>query len=276
MTTKKKEQGGLPTYTVTALKLGSLRVPKAAMTYMSGFAEEVNLPVWAAVIEGNGVRALVDTGIRDHDKWDRGLNPCWREGDETIEGGLAELGWAVKDIDLVINSHLHYDHAENNLAFPHAQFVVSRTEWEYAKRPIPSQTKLYDFAWTDESVTELSYQLVAVDDYDVLPGIRLIQTPGHSRGHQSVVINTPDGLLCIAGDAACLPESFWRPSPPGGATSIEQGFASLERIRASAPRVFMNHDPNISKFQVGNFPLIPAAGSEPLPGTRTSLPDRPA
>jgi N-acyl homoserine lactone hydrolase len=270
MSTKNPRADGLPQYTVTAVRLGSLRVPKAAMTYMSGFAEEVNLPVWAALIEGNGLRALVDTGIRDHGKWDRELNPCWREDDETIEAGLAELGWSVKDVDLVINSHLHYDHAENNLAFPHAQFVVSRTEWEYAKNPIPSQVKLYDFSWTDESVTELNYQLVAVDDYDVAPGLRLIQTPGHSRGHQSVVVNTSEGRLCIAGDAACLPESFWRPSPPGGATSIEQGFASLERIRASAPRVFMNHDPNITKFQNHAFPLIPAAGSDPLPGDLTS------
>ncbi|MDG4767999.1 N-acyl homoserine lactonase family protein [Solwaraspora sp. WMMD406] len=264
----------LQTYKVTALKLGTLGVDKAAMTYMSGFGSKINLPVWAAAVEGNGVKMLVDTGIRDHDKWDRELNPCWAERDETIETALAEIGWSLSDVDVVINSHLHYDHAENNTSFRNARFVVSRVEWEYAKNPIPSQTKLYDFEWTDESVDYLDYQLISVDDYDVLPGVRLIQTPGHSKGHQSVVIQTEEGTLCVAGDAACLPESFWRPAPPGGATSIEEGFASLERIRESAQRVLMNHDPNISKYQDSNFPMIPAIGSGPLPGSIETLPGR--
>jgi len=263
-------------YQVTALKTGTLSVPKAAMTYMSGFDRMINLPIWAAAVEGNGIRVLVDTGVRDHDKWDRELNPCWREQDESIEAALAEIGWAMNDIDIVINSHLHYDHAENNTLFPNAQFVVSRVEWEYAKDPIPSQRKLYDFSWTDESITHMNYQLISVDDYDLMSGIRLIQTPGHSKGHQSVVVNTNEGLLCVAGDAACLPESFWRLSPPGGATSIEEGFSSLERIRTSAPRVFMNHDPNIGKYQSSGYPEIPAIGTDSLPGSVDSSPGRDA
>jgi N-acyl homoserine lactone hydrolase len=272
--TEPSQEATMQEYKVTALKLGSLGVPKAAMTYMSGFDKSINLPVWAAAVEGNGVKMLIDTGIRDHDKWDRELNPCWREKDESIEAALSEIGWALSDVDIVINSHLHYDHAENNTSFRNAQFVVSRVEWEYAKNPIPSQVKLYDFEWTDEAITQLNYTLVSVDDYDVLPGIRLIQTPGHSKGHQSVVVNTSQGLLCVAGDAACLPESFWRPSPPGGATSIEEGFASLERIRNSAARVLMNHDPNLAKYQDSDYPLIPAVGSDPLPGELETIPDR--
>jgi N-acyl homoserine lactone hydrolase len=262
-------------YQITALKLGTLTVPKAAMTYMSGFDRApINLPVWAAALEGGGRRILVDTGIADHDRWDRELNPAWREQDESIDAALAEIGWRVSDVDLVINSHLHYDHAENNTRFRNAQFVVSRTEWEYAKDPIPSQRKLYDFAWTDEVVTYMNYQLVSVDDFDVLPGLRLIQTPGHSRGHQSLLVSTDEGVVCVAGDAACLPESFSAPSPPGGATSIEQGFDSLERIRSTADRVLMNHDPNLAKYQTGGYPLIPAVGSEPLPGSVDTLPPR--
>lgn len=263
-------------YQITALKVGSLSVPKASMTYMSGFDQTVHLPVWAAAIEGNGVKALVDTGIRDHDRWDRELQPCWREDDESIEAALAEIGWSPSDVELVINSHLHYDHAENNTLFRRARFVVSRAEWEYAKDPIPSQVKLYDFEWTDEVVSYLDYELVAVDDFDVLPGLRLIQTPGHSRGHQSVVVNTSEGTVCVAGDAACLPESFRGPAAPGGATSIEQGFASLERIRDSAQRVLMNHDPNLGKYQSSGFPVVPAVGSEPLAGEVESSPGRDA
>lgn len=253
----------LPQYKITALKVGSLEVPKAAMTYMSGFDRTVILPVWAAAVETGGHKILIDTGIADHARWDRDMQPCWAEEDESIEVALAEIGWRVRDVDIVINSHLHYDHAENNTLFAGSRFVVSRTEWEYAKDPIPSQRLLYDFSWTDESVTYMDYQLIAVDDYDLLPGLRLIQAPGHSRGHQSILVNTAEGVVCIAGDAACLPESFSRPTPPGGATSIEQGFQSLERIRNSADRVFMNHDPNIMKYQDGGFLVVPEVGSVP-------------
>lgn len=262
MSTKNPRADGLPQYTVTAVRLGSLRVPKAAMTYMSGFAEEVNLPVWAALIEGNGLRALVDTGIRDHGKWDRELNPCWREDDETIEAGLAELGWSVKDVDLVINSHLHYDHAENNVLLPHAQFFVSLAEWDYAREPIATQRWLYDYSWTSEALTYQNYTMVAQDHYDVRPGIRLLQTPGHSRGHQSVLVNTAQGVLCIAGDAACFMDNFSIPTPPGGLTSAEQALTSIERIRLHSDVVLMNHDPTLTKYQTGGFPQIAPATTE--------------
>jgi N-acyl homoserine lactone hydrolase len=261
-------------FRVTALKLGSLGVDKSAMTYMSGPGTPLVLPVWAAAVQGAGLKILIDTGISDHARWDAELNPCWREDDEQIETALSQIGWSVADVDIVINSHLHYDHAENNTLFRNSTLIVSRTEWEYAQAPIPSQVKLYDFAWTDEVVSVLNYQLVAVDDYDVVPGLRLIQTPGHSRGHQSVLLNTAEGTLCVAGDAACLPENFTRPTPPGGATSIEQGFASLERIRRSATRLLMNHDPNITKYQDARFPEVPEAGAGLPAGSIQTLPPR--
>jgi glyoxylase-like metal-dependent hydrolase (beta-lactamase superfamily II) len=261
-------------FRITALRLGVLEVDKSFMTYLSGPGEKLTLPVWAAAVEGAGLKILVDTGIKDHHRWDQELNPCWAAEDETLAGALAEIGWRAEEVDLVINSHLHYDHAENNTQLRNATFFISRVEWEYARCPIPSQKKLYDFEWTDEVVTYMNYTMVATDDFDVVPGLRLIQTPGHSRGHQSVVVNTSAGLVCIAGDAACLPESFSGPRPPGGATSIEQGFASLERIRSTAGRVIMGHDPNIAKYQSSGFPLILGIG-QPLPtGSVCTLPSR--
>lgn len=251
-------------YTVTALKTGTVEVEKSAITYMSGFGERIQLPVWVAAIEGPGIRMLVDTGIRDPGRWRRQLHPCWRDSeDETIEGALAELGWRADDVDFVINTHLHFDHAENNLLFPNAQFIVSRAEWEYAMNPLPSQRQLYDYSWEDEVVTVMNYQLVAVDDLDIRPGIRIIQTPGHSKGHQSVLVTTSEDVLCIAGDAGCLLENFTLPTPPGSATSIEEGFTSLERIRSSSRRILMNHDPAIQKYQSSGFPLVPSITSAP-------------
>jgi glyoxylase-like metal-dependent hydrolase (beta-lactamase superfamily II) len=260
-----------PAYKITALKCGTLRLNKTSMTYASGPEKTINVPVWAAAVEGGGLKILVDTGISDHDQWG---DDCWRDEDETIEAALSEIGWRISDVDMVINSHLHWDHAENNTRFAGSRFVVSRAEWEYAKDPIPSQRKLYDFSWTDESTTYMDYQLIAVDDFDLEPGIRLIKTPGHTRGHQSVLVNTTEGIVCVAGDAACLPENFSAPTPPGGATSIEQAFRSLDRIRDTADRVFMNHDPNIAKYQDSGFLIVPHVGDALPEGSVESLPPR--
>lgn len=247
---------GIPQYTVTALRLGTITVDKSGMTYGVDPGVRMDIPVWAAAVQGDGVRLLVDTGIGDPARWnDR--NPCWQEADETLPAALAEIGWSLGDIDLVVNSHLHYDHAENNLLLPHAQFYVSLTEWEYAKQPISTQRWLYDYDWTDEAVTFQNYVMVDRDHYEVRPGIRLLQTPGHSRGHQSVLVNTAQGVLCVAGDAACVMENFTIPTPPGGLTSVEQALDSLERMRAHADVVLMNHDPAITKYQAGDYPAMP-------------------
>lgn len=246
----------LPVYTVTALRLGTITVDKSGMTYGVDPGVKLDVPVWGAAVESGGTRILVDTGIGDPVRW-LDHNPCWQKPDETLPAALSEIGWATSDVDVVINSHLHYDHAENNLSLPGAQFYVSLTEWEYAKKPIATQRWLYDFAWTDEVVSFQNYVLVAQDHYEVRPGVRLIQTPGHSRGHQSVLVNTDQGVLCVAGDAACFMENFTLPTPPGGLTSAEQALDSLERMREHSDVVLMGHDPEIAKYQSSGFPAMP-------------------
>lgn len=249
---------GHPTYRVTAINLGNLTLDKSAMTYMSGVGTSVNVPVWGAAVEGNGLKMLVDTGIGEPAKYVP-YHPCWQEKDETLEAALAELGWRLNDIDIVINSHLHYDHSENNPLLPNARFFVSLREWEFARNPISTQTWLYTHNWDQSPLSVMNYTLINQDLFDVVPGIKTIETPGHSAGHQSVLINTDEGLLCVAGDAACFMENFTRPTPPGGLTSVEEALASIEKMRRYADRVFMNHDPSIKKYQQSGFAEVPKA-----------------
>lgn len=245
-----------PNYKVTAINLGNIKLDKSAMTYLSGAGTIVTVPVWGAAVEGNGLKILVDTGISEPERYVP-YHPCWQEKDETLEAALAELGWGFNDIDIVINSHLHYDHSENNPRLPNARFYVSLREWEYAKNPISTQTWLYGHNWDQAPLSVMNYVLINQDLFDVVPGIKTIETPGHSAGHQSILVQTDEGLLCIAGDAACFMENFTRPTPPGGLTSAEQALASIEKMRRYADRIFMNHDPEIRKYQQGGFPEVP-------------------
>ena len=250
------DRAAIPQYRVTAINLGNIRLDKSSMTFQSGAGTLVDIPVWGAAVEGNGLKILVDTGVSTPERWNP-MHPVWQEKDETLEAALAELGWGLNDIDIVINSHLHYDHSENNPRLPNARFFVSLREWEYAKHPIATQTWLYGHNWDRSPLSVMNYVLIDQDLFDVVPGIKTIETPGHSAGHQSILVQTDEGLLCIAGDAACFMENFTRPTPPGGLTSVEQGLASIEKMRRYADRIFMNHDPEIKKYQQGGFAEVP-------------------
>jgi glyoxylase-like metal-dependent hydrolase (beta-lactamase superfamily II) len=103
----------------------------------------------------------------------------------------------------------------------------------------------------------MNYVLIDQDLFEIAPGLKTIETPGHSAGHQSTLVSTAEGLLCVAGDAACFMENLTTPTPPGGMTSATQALDSIEKMRNTADRIFMNHDPQLKKYQQSDFPLVP-------------------
>ncbi len=264
----------IPHYAVHALRTGSILLDKSSVVHGVPLGTRVTIPVFCAAIEGNGVRILVDTGIADVAKWTSDQSVHTQTPNQTLDAALAEIGWRARDVDIVVNSHLHYDHAGNNLTLPQAQFFVSRVEWDAAGDPANAQRPLYDFEWTGPDVSLFNYTLIAVDHYDVLPGIRIIQTPGHSVGHQSVLVNTNEGALCVTGDAACMLENFETPTPPGTFASSRDALQSIQKICELSDRVLMNHDPEVSDFQTSGFPVPPQPAfvpSELTPNSRRRL-----
>jgi N-acyl homoserine lactone hydrolase len=250
----------LPTYSVHAVRVGTIHADRCESVYGASPGTMLDLPVYIAAIEGNGHKVLVDTGLSDPAKWSVG-NRHIQPPEERIDAALAELGWRTSDVDLVINTHMHYDHSGNNLAFPHAQFYISRAEWEFGAHPSNAQAWTYDLDWTGPELTYMNYTLIDTDDYDVLRGLRIIQTPGHTPGHQSVLVNTAEGILCVTGDAANLLDNFAIPMHVANFVSPRDALASLEKIRSRADRVLVNHEPSIQNFQNSGFPICPEPGS---------------
>lgn len=245
-----------PIYTAHALRLGMIRSDRSESIHGFPKGTMVDVPVFVAAIEGNGHRILVDTGLTDPEKWSS-VNRHSLAPEEAIEVALASLGWKVGDVDIIVNTHLHYDHCGNNLAFPEAQFFVSRTEWDFAGDPSNAQAPTYDLQWTGPKLTYMNYTLVDTDDYDVLPGLRVIETPGHTPGHQSVIVNTVEGLLCVTGDAGNMLDNFRSLTPPGNFVSSRDAIESLRKICSRADRLLINHEPSIKPFQNSDFPLAP-------------------
>lgn len=170
--------------------------------------------------------------------------------DRTTPARLRALGLEPKDIKVVVMTHLHWDHASAVSEFPRATFVVSDIEWQAAatdKRPAlrgyrPAQ---FDFAFDYRSV-----------DYDRAPNIasystfgrsfdlfgdgsiRLCFTPGHSAGHQSVVLRLRERDFVVAGDAIYLENQLDggpEPSRPVDRHEWRRSLRELQRFREQHP-----------------------------------------
>ena len=151
--------------------------------------------------------------------------------EDRIERVLARIGLEPDDVDLVIQSHLHFDHAGGLYAFPETPVMVQRTELEFAEDPPADQREIYiadDFA----PVTEWR----PIDgDEDVFGDGRLtvLATPGHTRGHQSLLVRLDDGrAIFLLADATYLLEKMRERRPPGVLWSREAILETWDRIEA--------------------------------------------
>jgi N-acyl homoserine lactone hydrolase len=196
-------------------------------------------PVHGFVVTHPGGAVLVDTGVGGPQQ----VLDDWRVVNRSAADALAELDMTPADIGLVINTHLHFDHCGQNAVFKHAACYVQRAELDRAKRESP---ELYD--WFD--FMNATFELLD-GDAEILPGLAVITTPGHTAGHQSVVVQTAGGTPdLLIGDAAYTPRQFSGPPgeelPPGQASDLAAWQDSLRRIRSMSPaRVHFCHHTDV-------------------------------
>jgi glyoxylase-like metal-dependent hydrolase (beta-lactamase superfamily II) len=119
---------------------------------------------------------------------------------------LTKLGLEPGDIDMVVYTHLHADHAGNAKYFPTTKSVVQKDEWLACLNPCFRENllRLYDQGSIPPLQNNPNLMLVE-GDMELTEGIRLIKTPGHTRGHQAVAVNTTRGFRIFAGDQFHLP-----------------------------------------------------------------------
>jgi N-acyl homoserine lactone hydrolase len=193
-------------------------------------------PVHGFVVTHERGALLVDTGVGG---WDDLLTD-WRVVNRTAADALAGIDMNPADIDLVINTHLHFDHCGQNSVFPHAPFYVQRTEYERAKT---ESRELFDWF----GFMNAGFELLD-GDAEIVPGVRVFTTPGHTCGHQSVLVTGDDGTTdLLIGDAAYTTVQFAGPAdeelPPGQAADPVAWRASLQKVTSAAPaRVHFCHD----------------------------------
>jgi len=179
-------------------------------------------PVLAFAIRHPEGIVLVDTGIGEGNAWiDENYQPRRRE----IRDALAAAGLAAGTVRRIVNTHLHFDHCGQNRAFAGVPIVVQRAELEATR---DESNPIRD--WVD--FPGARYEPVD-GDREVIDGVSVLATPGHTVGHQSVTVRTGDGLVLIVGQAAQDARSF----------ATGEADASVQRLRSlNADRIHFSHD----------------------------------
>lgn len=224
-------------YEVYPLVFGWIERDKGRFTYRKDEGKRVRLPIMGYYLSNGVHRVLIDTGGFEPDGVR--LAPYTRTEEERPVRQLAKLGVEPESIDTVILTHLHWDHACNNESFTKARFYVQRKEMEFALNPPPEQRSIY----FPEIFLKTKYELLE-GDTDLFEDLKLILTPGHSLGSQSVIVSDAQGPLGIVGDTIPLQEN-WNSSPRipcGSHASLELARASLKKIEHYTNRVLTGHE----------------------------------
>jgi len=176
------------------------------------------------LVEHDAGPILIDTGVgnKEDAKFHGiyGIENAGAEGRTALEDGLRAVGMTPEDIVLVINTHLHFDHAGGNSwrtpggevlpTFPRARYVVQAGELAYAERP--NERTAASYFPPNWAPLVASGQLTVVSgETEVLPGVVLRPTPGHTPHHQSVVLTSGGETACFLGDV--VPTTHHLPLP---------------------------------------------------------------
>ena len=225
------------------LPLMKLKSSKGIVTYLTNM--EVPVETYASIwyIEGAKEHILVDAGGSAETMIRRGHSA---EHIAFPVDALKRLGLSPEKIDIVICTHLHNDHMELGHLYKNAKFIIQKKEMEANSNPHPLEAP----RCVSGSLLEgLNFQVVD-GDAKVTEGVRVLFTPGHTRGGQSVVVDTAKGKVIISG-LCTIRDNFEPPEPirrvmpvipPGIHLDAREAFDSLMRIKQEADIIVPLHD----------------------------------
>jgi N-acyl homoserine lactone hydrolase len=173
-------------------------------------AGDERMPVYVHVVDHPDGRVLVDTGMTQ-------LHPAVADMDPRLTPLSAQAEFDLGSVDIVVNTHLHFDHCGGNHLFAGRPIYVQRSELDDAR----SEDDYTIREWVD--AVGVDYVPV-VGTRELLPGVRIVPTPGHTRGSQVVVVESDAGPVVIAGDTAVF-------------------FAELDEPRTEGQRLIRALDP---------------------------------
>lgn len=165
---------------------------------------------------------------------------------KTLESQMAEIGVTPAEVTIVAFSHTHGDHVGNANLFTAATVYMQRPEYDAAFGPDPAK-----YGFTPALYDKLSPDRIVklTGDFDVFGdgSVKILSTPGHTPGHQSLLVHLPQtGAIVLSGDVAHFEDNFTSRRAPGFNFDLEQSRRSMDRIAAvmvaEHAQLWINHD----------------------------------
>ncbi len=176
----------------------------------------ITLGMRCLLVEHESELVLIETGLgnKESEKFmgiygiENAAGPL-DPGPDRLHEAIRSAGFSPSDVTVVIDTHLHFDHAGGNtyrddagqvhLSFPNARYFVQRGEWEYA-HGTNERTRASYFGHNFDPVQEAGKLHLLEGAAEVLPGIRVQLSPGHTPFHQSVLVESAGETACFLGD----------------------------------------------------------------------------
>lgn len=242
----------MPTYLIHPIVMGTKIFDQGMMTYQHGLGRPYTIPIYCWYLEGGDRKILVDTGE---------MHPIQSPDREaaiggkiyTFEQGLARWDLTPEAIDVVIHTHLHNDHCENDYKCTRAAFYVHEAELTHIHNPHP-----LDFRYLEDYILDIEENgqiRTLTGDSEICPGISVLHTPAHTPGGLSVVVDTPQGKAIITGFCV-IDENFHPPRevtamemeviPPGTHVNAYDAYDILLKIKQMADILIPLHEPRFA------------------------------
>jgi len=239
-------------YKIHPIVMGTKVFDKSMMTYQYGNGEKYTIPIYCWYLEGGDKKILVDTGE---------MSPIQSEEREkaiggkiyTFEQGLDRWNLKPEDIDIIIHTHLHNDHCENDYKCVNADVYVHEKELSRIHDP-----HALDYRYLEDYIDDVEEngQVIALsEDQEIVPGIYCIYTPVHTDGGMSIVINTSSGKAVITGFCV-INENFNPPIeikamemeviPPGTHVDVYESYDIMLKIKKMADILLPLHEPEFA------------------------------
>jgi N-acyl homoserine lactone hydrolase len=239
---------------VYVLNGGSNNIDASAMIAGHDYGHRIDVPVIQWLVETELGYVLVDTGFDPNvmtdpaGTWGAALaaavTPTMKPENQ-LYAQLETLNVAPEEVKVVIYTHLHHDHAGGARLFPKATHIAQKSEYRWAYYTDRFTKHIY--LRTDFDYPELKWFLVD-GDVVLLPGLQILYTPGHTPGHQSVVLwDVPDvGTVILCGDAIYMMDNVRLDQPQSIVTDTRGVMESMHRLTALAEAqdgtLFVGHD----------------------------------
>ena len=238
------------TYQIYPLTLGKMLLDQSSVCYARNPGTKIQCAMMAFLITGGEELILVDTGCCDEAWAEKYHMPVAIAENMTLENQLLKHGVRPRDIAIVINTHLHWDHCFHNNLFAHAKIYVQQRELEFADAPIPTQYRAYEctqMGLTPPWINTRGCFEIIDGDYALRPGIDLVFLPGHTPGSQGVLVDTAKGKYLIAGDAiqandAIENKTFGLIHPSGVHVNLFEYYETLKKLETIEATIFPGHE----------------------------------